>query len=109
MEESPRDLVHDKDENCKHIQALQGSVLRVLPCPIIKCLVDLLDYSHLFVTGLDEIHTKDELLLHIQQYMAQTAKVFVLLFFEFGEGGKNTHAGISIMVNIHAVHYCVPV
>lgn len=32
---------------------------------------------------------------------------FVLLFFLNLERGKNVNAEISIMVNIHAVYYCV--
>lgn len=64
MEELACDLIHDKDEDCKHLKALHRSVPSWSPKYF---MVGLLDYSCLFVIGLDEFHTKDELVLCMQQ------------------------------------------
>ena len=67
MEELACDLIHVKDENCKYLKALHRSIPRVLFWSAKHFMVGLLDYSYLFVIGLDEIRIKDELVVCMQQ------------------------------------------
>lgn len=67
MKELACDLIRDKDENCKCLKALRRSIPGVLFWSTKHFTVGLLDYSHLFVIGLDEIHVMDELVFCMQQ------------------------------------------